>query len=165
MNEKTFRFDIQSLRAVSVLLVIFYHFNFSIEDIPLFSGGFIGVDIFFIISGYVIANLILTEIQEQNRFDFIKFFEKRLRRLVPALYFLLLVVFISGFFLLLPDRFTQLSKDIFFNVFLTSNFYFWDSLQAYGAILGIERPLLHTWSLSVEWQFYIFTSFLFIFFR
>ena len=165
MNEKTFRFDIQSLRAVSVLLVIFYHFNFSIEDIPLFSGGFIGVDIFFIISGYVIANLILIEIQEQNRFDFIKFFEKRLRRLVPALYFLLLVVFISGFFLLLPDRFTQLSKDIFFNVFLTSNFYFWDSLQAYGAILGIERPLLHTWSLSVEWQFYIFTSFLFIFFR
>ena len=164
MNEKTFRFDIQSLRAVSVLLVIFYHFNFSIEDIPLFSGGFIGVDIFFIISGYVIANLILIEIQEQNRFDFIKFFEKRLRRLVPALYFLLLVVFISGFFLLLPDRFTQLSKDIFFNVFLTSNFYFWDSLQAYGAILGIERPLLHTWSLSVEWQFYIFTSFLFIFF-
>ncbi len=165
MNGRTFRFDIQSLRAVSVLLVIFYHFNFSISNIPLFSGGFIGVDIFFIISGYVISNLILEEISEQNKFDFLKFFEKRLRRLVPALYSVLLVVFIFGFFFLLPDRFIQLSKDIFFNVFFTSNFYFWDSLQAYGAISGIERPLLHTWSLSVEWQFYIFTSFLFIFFR
>ena len=165
MNEKTFRFDIQSLRAVSVLLVIFYHFNFSISDVPLFSGGFIGVDIFFIISGYVISNLILTEIKNQNEFDFFKFFEKRLRRLVPALYFVLFVVFVFGFFFLLPDRFTQLSKDVFFNVFFTSNFYFWDSLQAYGAIAGIERPLLHTWSLSVEWQFYIITSFFFIFFR
>jgi len=165
MNKKTFRFDIQSLRAVSVLLVIFYHFNFSIGDVPLFSGGFIGVDIFFIISGYVISNLILAEINNQNEFDFLKFFEKRLRRLVPALYFVLFVVFIFGFFFLLPDRFTQLSSDIIFNIFFTSNYYFWNSLQAYGAIAGIERPLLHTWSLSVEWQFYIFTSFLFIFFR
>jgi peptidoglycan/LPS O-acetylase OafA/YrhL len=165
MNEKTFRFDLQSLRAVSVLIVIFYHFNFSISGVILFSGGFIGVDIFFIISGYVIANLILIEIQEQNKFNFIKFFEKRLRRLVPVLYLSLFVIFFFGYFFLLPDRFIQLSKDIFFNVFYLANFYFWDSLQAYGAINGIERPLLHTWSLSVEWQFYIFTSFLFIFFR
>ena len=66
MHEKTFRFDIQSLRAVSVILVIFYHFNFTYQNIPLFSGGFIGVDIFFIISGYVISNLILEELEQKN---------------------------------------------------------------------------------------------------
>ena len=87
MHEKTFRFDIQSLRAVSVILVIFYHFNFTYQNIPLFSGGFIGVDIFFIISGYVISNLILEELEQKNDFKFSKFIEKRLRRLVPALYF------------------------------------------------------------------------------
>ncbi len=165
MHEKTFRFDIQSLRAVSVILVIFYHFNFTYQNIPLFSGGFIGVDIFFIISGYVISNLILEELEQKNDFKFSKFIEKRLRRLVPALYFFLFITFCFGLIFLLPRYLTQLSHDIIFNVFLTSNFYFWDSLQAYGAILGIDRPLLHTWSLSVEWQFYIVTSILFIFFR
>ena len=75
MNEKTFRFDIQSLRAISVLLVIFYHFNFSISDVP-FSGGFIGVDIFFIISGYVISNLILTEIKTKMNLIFLNFLKK-----------------------------------------------------------------------------------------
>ena len=165
MHEKTFRFDIQSLRAISVILVIFYHFNFSYYEYPLFSGGFIGVDIFFIISGYVISNLILVELEQKNDFKFSKFIEKRLRRLVPALYFFLFIIFGFGLILLLPRYLDQLSHDIIFNIFLSSNFYFWDSLQAYGAILGIDRPLLHTWSLSVEWQFYIFTSILFIFFR
>ena len=164
MHEKTFRFDIQSLRAVSVILVIFYHFNFTYQNIPLFSGGFIGVDIFFIISGYVISNLILEELEQKNDFKFSKFIEKRLRRLVPALYFFLYITFCFGLIFLLPRYLTQLSHDIIFNVFLTSNFYFWDSLQAYGAILGIDRPLLHTWSLSVEWDFYIVTSSFFIFF-
>ena len=98
-------------------------------------------------------------------FKFSKFIEKRLRRLVPALYFFLFIIFGFGLILLLPRYLDQLSHDIIFNIFLSSNFYFWDSLQAYGAILGIDRPLLHTWSLSVEWQFYIFTSILFIFFR
>jgi peptidoglycan/LPS O-acetylase OafA/YrhL len=165
MHEKTFRYDIQSLRAISVILVIFYHFNFSYQDLPLFSGGFIGVDIFFIISGYVISNLILIELKQKNDFKFSKFIEKRLRRLVPALYFFLFIIFCFGLIFLLPSYLSQLSFDIIFNVLLSSNFYFWDSLQAYGAVLGIDRPLLHTWSLSVEWQFYIFTSILFIFFK
>ena len=94
MHEKTFRYDIQSLRAISVILVIFYHFNFSYQDLPLFSGGFIGVDIFFIISGYVISNLILIELKQKNDFKFSKFIEKRLRRLVPALYFFYLSFFV-----------------------------------------------------------------------
>ena len=64
MIEKTFRLDIQSLRAISVLLVIFYHFNFNMNNLPIFSGGFIGVDIFFIISGYVISNIILIELHK-----------------------------------------------------------------------------------------------------
>ena len=159
MHEKTFRFDIQSLRAVSVILVIFYHFNFTYQNIPLFSGGFIGVDIFFIISSYVISNLILEELEQKNDFKFSKFIEKRLRRLVPALYFFLFITFCFGLIFLLPRYLTQLSHDIIFNVFLTSNFYFWDSLQAYGAILGIDRPLLHTWSLSLPGSFILLRQF------
>ena len=165
MDRTTFRFDIQSLRAVSVILVIFYHFNLTFNSYPIFSGGFIGVDIFFIISGYVISNIILIELEEKKKFDFILFLEKRLRRLVPALYFLLFVIFIISLFLLLPHRLSQLSSDIIFNIFLSSNFYFWETLEQYGAITGIERPLLHTWSLSVEWQFYIFTSLVFVLFK
>ncbi len=162
MIEKTFRLDIQSLRAISVLLVIFYHFNFTVNNLPIFSGGFIGVDIFFIISGYVISNIILIELQEKKNFDFFNFLEKRLRRLIPALYFLMILIFIAGFFLLLPESFSELSSEVISNVFISSNFYFWESLAQYGAISGMERPLLHTWSLSVEWQFYIFTSLVFI---
>ena len=165
MIEKTFRLDIQSLRAISVLLVIFYHFNLVFNNHPLFSGGFIGVDIFFIISGYVISNIILIELEKKKNFDFINFLEKRLRRLVPALYFLLIIIFIFGFFLLIPESFSELSSEIISNVFILSNFYFWESLAQYGAISGMERPLLHTWSLSVEWQFYIITSLIFFLFK
>lgn len=165
MIEKAFRLDIQSLRAISVILVIFYHFNLNANNIPLFSGGFIGVDIFFIISGYVISNIILIELREKKNFDFLKFLEKRLRRLIPALYFLLFIIFLLGFLLLLPESFSELSSEIIFNILLSSNLYFWESLAQYGAISGMERPLLHTWSLSVEWQFYIFTSLIFVFFK
>ena len=165
MIEKAFRLDIQSLRAISVILVIFYHFNLNVNNIPLFSGGFIGVDIFFIISGYVISNIILIELREKKNFDFLKFLEKRLRRLIPALYFLLFIIFLLGFLLLLPESFSELSSEIIFNILLSSNLYFWESLAQYGAISGMERPLLHTWSLSVEWQFYIFTSLIFVFFK
>ena len=76
MIEKTFRLDIQSLRAISVLLVIFYHFNFTVNNLPIFSGGFIGVDIFFIISGYVISNIILIELQEKKILIFLIFLKK-----------------------------------------------------------------------------------------
>ena len=88
MNFLTYRSEVDSLRAISIILVIFYHLNLS-----FFSGGFIGVDIFFIISGYVISNLILEELEQKNDFKFSKFIEKRLRRLVPALYFFLFITF------------------------------------------------------------------------
>lgn len=158
MDKTTFRFDIQSLRAVSVILVICYHFHFIYQNNPIFSGGFIGVDIFFVISGYVISNLVLNELEKNNTFKILSFIEKRLRRLIPALYFLLITIIIVGYFFLLPKRFIQLGYDVIFNTFFATNFYFWETLEKYGAITGIERPLLHTWSLSVEWQFYIFTS-------
>ena len=165
MNKQSFRFDIQSLRAVSVILVICYHFNFIYQNNPIFSGGFIGVDIFFIISGYVISNIVLIELEKNNSFKILPFIEKRLRRLIPALYFLLITLLIIGYFFLLPKRYIQLGYDTIFNTFFASNFYFWETLEKYGAITGIERPLLHTWSLSVEWQFYIFTSLIIIVFR
>jgi len=165
MNKQSFRFDIQSLRAISVILVICYHFNFIYQNNPIFSGGFIGVDIFFIISGYVISNIVLRELEKNNSFKILPFIEKRLRRLIPALYFLLITLLIIGYFFLLPKRYIQLGYDTIFNTFFASNFYFWETLEKYGAITGIERPLLHTWSLSVEWQFYIFTSLIIIVFR
>ena len=165
MNKQIFRFDIQSLRAISVILVICYHFNFIYQNNPIFSGGFIGVDIFFIISGYVISNIVLIELEKNNSFEILPFIEKRLRRLIPALYFLLITLLIIGYFFLLPKTYIQLGYDTIFNTFFASNFYFWETLEKYGAITGIERPLLHTWSLSVEWQFYIFTSIIIIVFK
>ena len=97
MDKTTFRFDIQSLRAVSVILVICYHFHFIYQNNPIFSGGFIGVDIFFVISGYVISNLVLNELEKNNTFKILSFIEKRLRRLIPALYFLLITIIIVGY--------------------------------------------------------------------
>ena len=78
---------------------------------------------------------------------------------------MLIIIFIFGFFLLIPESFSELSSEIISNVFILSNFYFWESLAQYGAISGMERPLLHTWSLSVEWQFYIITSLIFFLFK
>lgn len=143
-----FRKDINGLRAWAVLAVIFYHFG-----IPGFNGGFIGVDVFFVISGYLMTAIILKGL-EQGQFSIIDFYLARARRIFPALLALCSVLLVLGWFLLSPPDYKTLGTHTLSAVSFISNFKFWDE-AGYFDIASHEKWLLHTWSLSVEWQFYI----------
>jgi peptidoglycan/LPS O-acetylase OafA/YrhL len=150
----SYRPEIDGLRAISVFAIIIYHANFFL-DRSLFRGGFIGVDIFFVISGYLITTLILKEIQKTNQFSFKYFYEKRIRRILPALFFIIIATSIASYFILLPASLVDFAKSVFSIIFFSSNIYFWVTGAKYGEESELLRPLLHTWSLSVEEQFYI----------
>ena len=120
----TYRPEIDGLRSISVFAVIFYHAKFILFDHSFFKGGFIGVDIFFVISGYLITTLILKEIYETNRFSFKNFYERRIRRILPVLLFIMIITLIVGYFFLLPNPYSDLAKASISSVFFLSNFYF-----------------------------------------
>ncbi|MFZ9349699.1 MAG: acyltransferase family protein, partial [Candidatus Fonsibacter ubiquis] len=128
----TYRPEIDGLRAISVLGVIIYHTNFFVFDNHLFKGGFIGVDIFFVISGYLITSLILKEIYKTNKFSFRNFYERRARRILPALLFVMILSSIVGYFILLPDALIDLSKSIVTGIFFVFNVYLWGTGFQYG---------------------------------
>ncbi len=151
----TYRPEIDGLRAIAVGAVILYHAQISIFDYKLFEGGFIGVDIFFVISGYLITSIILKELVTSGTFSFKNFYERRIRRILPALLFVMLVSIPFAWLYLLPSSLIDFSKSILYSLGFSSNFYFWSSGQVYGAENGLLVPFLHTWSLSVEEQFYI----------
>jgi len=142
------RDDIDGLRGVSILLVIFYHVGISV-----FSGGFIGVDVFFVISGYVISNLVFKQIST-NQFNLLTFYRKRLRRLLPALIFTLALTFIVSLNILSPQHFGRMSGALFSSIFALSNFFFIGEVGYFDVAINF-KPLLHTWSLGVEEQFYL----------
>jgi peptidoglycan/LPS O-acetylase OafA/YrhL len=150
-----YRPEIDGLRAVSVFAVIIYHANFVLYGHALFEGGFIGVDIFFIISGYLITTLILKEIFRTNRFSFKIFYERRIRRILPTLLFVVIITSIISFFILLPSSLIDYGRSVLSTVSFVSNFYFHYTDNAYEQKNSLLKPLLHTWSLSVEEQFYI----------
>jgi len=150
----TYRPEIDGLRAIAVGAVILYHAQISIFGHKPFSGGFIGVDIFFVISGYLITSIILKELIITNSFSFKHFYERRVRRILPALLFVMLVSLPFAWLYLLPSSFVDFSKSILYSLGFSSNFYFHYSGQEYG-VGGLRIPFLHTWSLSVEEQFYI----------
>jgi peptidoglycan/LPS O-acetylase OafA/YrhL len=142
-----FRADIDYLRAIAVLSVIGFHY-----DIAGFSGGFVGVDIFFVISGHLITRLLWTDIQAQ-RFSFWDFYERRARRLLPALYVMILFTGIAAWFLAPPDDYTTFFGSAVSTLLFSSNIFFW--LQTgYFDLPSVGKVLIHTWSLSVEEQFY-----------
>jgi len=151
----TYRPEIDGLRAIAVLAVILYHAQITIFGHQLFKGGFIGVDIFFVISGYLITSIILKELEITGSFSFKYFYESRIRRILPALIFVMLVSILFAWMYLLPSSFIDFSKSILYSLGLSSNYYFWYSGHQYGAESGFLKPFLHTWSLSVEEQFYI----------
>ena len=151
----TYRPEIDGLRAIAVGAVILYHAQITILGHQPFKGGFIGVDIFFVISGYLITSIILKELVTAGTFSFKHFYERRIRRLLPALLFVMLVSLPFAWMYLLPSSFIDFSKSILYSLGFSSNFYFWYSGQQYGAESGLLKPFLHTWSLSVEEQFYI----------
>ena len=152
----TYRPEIDGLRAIAVGAVIFYHAQITIFGEKPFKGGFIGVDIFFVISGYLITLIILKELNSTGSFSFKRFYERRVRRILPALTIVILSSLPFAWMYLLPSSFIDFSKSILYSLGFTSNFYFHYSGQEYGAENGLLKPFLHTWSLAVEEQFYIF---------
>ena len=151
----TYRPEIDGLRAIAVGAVIFYHAQITILNYQPFKGGFIGVDIFFVISGYLITSIILKELIKTGSFSFKYFYERRIRRILPALISVMIVSLPFAWMYLLPVSFIDFSKSILYSLGFSSNFYFHYSGQQYGAESGLIKPFLHTWSLSVEEQFYI----------
>ena len=140
---------IDFLRAIAVLLVILFHL-----DIQLFKGGFIGVDVFFVISGFLISRNIKHELHTSGGVGFKNFYMGRVRRLLPTLFLVIFLTFICGFLLLPPSLFSGFVKSMFFSSFASSNFYFL-SETSYFDVTASLRPLLHTWSLGLEEQFYL----------
>jgi peptidoglycan/LPS O-acetylase OafA/YrhL len=151
----SYRPEIDGLRAIAVGVVILYHSKITFFGHRFFEGGFIGVDIFFVISGYLITSIILKEIITTGSISFKYFYERRIRRILPVLLFVLLVSFLFAWLYLLPSSFVDFSKSILYSLGFSSNFFFHYSGQEYAAPSGLYKPLLHTWSLSVEEQFYI----------
>ena len=161
-----YRPEIDGLRGIAVIAVIFYHAQITIFGQNLLKGGFIGVDIFFVISGYLIASLILKELKSTGKFSFAYFYERRARRLLPALFVVILTSLPFAWVYLLPIPFKDFANSILSSIAFGSNFYFYYSGTLYGAESGLLKPFLHTWSLSVEEQFYLFFPiFLIICFR
>ena len=150
----TYRPEIDGLRAIAVGAVILYHAQITILGHQPFKGGFIGVDIFFVISGYLITSIILKELLTTSTFSFKYFYERRIRRILPVLLFIMLVSLPIAWMYLLPSNLLEFSKSIIYSLGFSSNFYFHYSGLEYS-VEGLQHPFLHTWSLSVEEQYYI----------
>ncbi len=144
-----YRADIDGLRAIAVLAVLFFH-----SGISLFSGGYVGVDIFFVISGYLITTIIIREIANDN-FSIVRFYERRFRRILPALAVVTLASLMAGFFLLTPEGLSSLGKSVIATALFSSNMLFYFESGYFDGAAEM-KPLLHTWSLAVEEQYYIF---------
>jgi len=151
-----YRSDIDGLRAIAVLSVIFFH-----SGVSIFSGGYVGVDVFFVISGYLITTIIIREIAN-NDFSIAKFYERRFRRILPALTVVIAVSLVVGFLLLPPGGVVDLGQSAIATALFSSNMLFYFESGYFGGAAEM-KPLLHTWSLAVEEQYYIFFPLLLIF--
>ena len=158
--------EIDGLRSIAVLSVVLYHAQISISNIHPFKGGFIGVDIFFVISGYLITSIILRELIHKGNFSFKSFYQRRVRRILPALLFVMLVSIPFSWIYIYPLDLIEYSESILYSLGFGSNFYFHYSGLEYGSPESLLKPFLHTWSLSVEEQYYVlFPIILFVVFR
>jgi peptidoglycan/LPS O-acetylase OafA/YrhL len=154
-----YRPEIDGLRAIAVLSIILFHAGFR-----TFSGGFVGVDVFFVISGYLITLIIISE-KDNGAFSLVRFYERRARRILPALFLVMLLTVILSWWWLSPSDMRQFSKSVVSVTTFSSNFFFWQH-SGYFDRTAESNPLIHTWSLAVEEQFYLFFPiFLLIFWR
>lgn len=144
-----YRSDIDGLRAVAVLPVILFHIGS-----PLFPGGYVGVDVFFVISGFLITATLKQEI-EAGDFSIVRFYERRARRILPALFAMVAFALVAGLFILMPDDLKDLGSSAAATALFASNFLFWHQTDYFAPGAEIQ-PLIHTWSLAVEEQYYIF---------
>lgn len=147
MSHSAYRPDVDGLRAVAVLLVLFFHADLG------FPGGFVGVDVFFVISGYLITGLILRE-QAAGKFQLATFWSRRIRRIVPAAAALSAATLLAGAMLLFPVDYAELGESALAHQVLVANIYFWQHTGYFAGPADL-KPLLHTWSLAVEEQFYV----------
>lgn len=153
-NHLKYRAHVDGLRAIAILPVIFFHANVG------FGGGYVGVDVFFVISGYLIGGLILKDL-DAGQFRIAEFWERRIRRIMPALAVVVLASLIAGWFLFFPDDFKKLGQSMLAQALLVSNLYFYKDASYFAQGVDI-KPLLHTWSLAVEEQFYLIFPFVLI---
>ncbi|HEY3694523.1 acyltransferase family protein [Phenylobacterium sp.] len=144
----SYRADIDGLRAVAVLPVVLFH-----AGIPGLGGGFVGVDVFFVISGYLITSIIRDDLA-RDRFSILRFYERRVRRILPVLFGVLIVTTVAATALFLPEDFRNFGKSLLATALFGSNVQFWREADYFDAP-ALTKPLLHTWSLAVEEQFYI----------
>lgn len=144
-----YRREIDGLRAVAVVPVILFH-----AGLGMFAGGYVGVDVFFVISGYLITTIIISE-RDQGRFSILRFYERRARRILPALFLVMGLCVPVAWMWMPPDAFNDFLRSTAFAALFISNVHFWENV-GYFAIDAELRPLLHTWSLAVEEQYYVF---------
>jgi len=150
-----YRPDIDGLRAIAVISVIFYHADNSIKNFKILSGGFVGVDIFFVISGFLITSIILKELNSTGSFSFKNFYIRRAKRIIPVLLLVFIIIFPFIWLFFIPSSFIDFSKSLFSSLFFISNHHFYLSGELYDAENSLLKPLMHTWSLSIEEQYYI----------
>lgn len=153
-----YRPDIDGLRALAVVPVVFYHVGFGPP------GGFSGVDIFFVISGFLITTIIMREVAEKS-FSIINFYERRIRRLFPAFAFMLATTTAVSVFFLTPNDLVEFAESAVYALFFLANIFFYQNIGYFNEAAQL-KPLLHTWSLGIEEQFYlIFPFFMLIFYK
>ena len=143
-----YRAEIDGLRALAVVPVILFHAGFEV-----FSGGFVGVDVFFVISGYLITTILIEDL-ENNRFSILNFYERRARRILPALYTVTITTAIASSAILYPEYLVSFAKSLISAPLFAANFYFWSERGYFGESSEL-KPLIHLWSLAIEEQFYI----------
>lgn len=154
---KTYRTDIDGLRAIAIIPVILFHLGY-------LSNGYLGVDIFFVISGYLITGLVYNEVEE-NKFSVLKFYERRVRRIIPLVLFTTSIAFILGLIFMLPDDLENLCQSVFASNFSANNLLMKITSADYWAVKNDYKPLMHTWSLGIEEQFYLLYPVIFFFLK
>ncbi len=150
-----YRTDIDGLRALAVLSVVLFHLGF----LP---NGYLGVDIFFVISGFLITHNIYTK-SETNSFSILDFYQRRIRRIIPLLLFTTSLALIIGIFLMLPDDLDNLAQSVFASNFSVNNILMYLTSSDYWSVKNDYKPLMHTWSLGIEEQYYLIYPFIFFF--
>ena len=151
----SYRPDIDGLRALSVIIVVLFHAGLGM------TGGFVGVDVFFVISGYLITSLILKQ-QAAGRFDLVEFFARRVRRIIPAVCVMTLATLVLGSLWLSPDAWVDLAGSAVAQTAMLANVWYWRTINYFSTEAEL-KPFLHMWSLAVEEQFYLVYPFLLVF--
>jgi len=155
-EKSSYREDIDGLRAIAVVVVILFHFG-HLEH------GYLGVDIFFVISGYLITKILYIKSLEDN-FSILDFYQRRIRRIIPLVTFICIVALIIGYIVMLPDDLENLAQSIIATTFFSNNILQYLTTHDYWAIANEYRPLMHSWSLAIEEQYYLLYPFIFLFF-